>query len=79
MVFVIFGPKTRSRRVGRCLEGVLEVGRFVVTEYGVVGSHRDPIQYLEHVFFRLGAMWLEGHFLLVSSCLRPSRHRAEEQ
>ena len=44
MIFVIFGSNMGSWRVGRCLEGFLEVARFVVTEYGVVASHGDPFQ-----------------------------------
>ena len=42
--------------VGRCLKSFLEVVRFFVTEYRVVGSHGDPIRDRNHGFALLEAI-----------------------
>ena len=42
--FVICGSKMGSLGLGRWLERLVEVLRFVVTEFRGVGSHEDPIR-----------------------------------
>ena len=46
----IFGPKMGSRRPGRYLKSFLEAVRFIVTHYGPVGSHGDPIHGRDYGF-----------------------------
>ena len=64
MICVIVASIIRSWRVGRCLEGFLEVGRFAVTEYGVVGSHGDPIHARSHGFRKFSDMCTQKGSLL---------------
>ena len=45
-----------SLRVGRCLKSLLEVLRFVVTEYRAVRSHGDLIRVENYVSF-LKVIW----------------------
>ena len=59
MIYVIFGPTTRSWRGGRCLKGFPGVARFAVTEYGVVGSHGEPIHARNYGLGRFWDMWQE--------------------
>ena len=40
---VSFRPETGSQRPGRHLKIIMEAVGFKVTDYGPVGSHRDPI------------------------------------
>ena len=44
----LFLPKTGPGGPGRCLKSFLEAARFILTEYGPVGSHRDPVR--AHVY-----------------------------
>ena len=43
MFFDILGPEMGSGRPGRYLKSFLEAVRFIVTHYGPVASHGDPI------------------------------------
>ena len=80
--FYIFGPKTGPGGPGRCLKSFLEAVRFILTEYGTVGSHGDPIHDYFNIFWaRMLCPRLPKHLYFFFAPARagsgPSRARAE--
>ena len=49
-IVAILGSKMESLGLGRWLKRLVEVLRFVVTEFRGVGSHEDPIRDQAHDF-----------------------------